>query len=99
MLDHRRQRHRQRRGELAHRERALGQARDQRPPRRVGQSGEGAVEAGGRIVNHVVKYSPGGGGVKPGAGLKPDVKAKDNPKTTRDEGLDRALHVLATEVR
>jgi len=41
----------------------------------------------------------GGGGVKPGAGLKPDVKAKDNPKTTRDEGLDRALHVLATEVR
>ena len=41
----------------------------------------------------------GGGGVKPGAGLKPDVKAKDNPKTTRDEGLDRALHVLAAEVR
>jgi carboxyl-terminal processing protease len=41
----------------------------------------------------------GGGGVKPGAGLKPDVKVKDNPKTTRDEGLDRALHVLAAEVR
>ena len=41
----------------------------------------------------------GGGGVKPGAGLQPDVRAKDNPKTPRDEGLDRALRVLAGEVR
>jgi carboxyl-terminal processing protease len=41
----------------------------------------------------------GGGGVKPGAGIKPDVPARDNPKTPRDEGLDRALHVLAGEVR
>jgi carboxyl-terminal processing protease len=41
----------------------------------------------------------GGGGVKPGAGIQPDVEAKDNPKTPRDEGLDRALHVLADEVR
>jgi carboxyl-terminal processing protease len=41
----------------------------------------------------------GGGGVKPGAGLQPDVPAKDNPKTPRDEGLDRALRVLAGEVR
>ena len=41
----------------------------------------------------------GGGGVTPGAGLQPDVRAKDNPKTPRDEGLDRALRVLAGEVR
>ena len=41
----------------------------------------------------------GGGGVKPGAGIQPDVEAKDNPKTPRDEALDRALHVLAGEVK
>jgi carboxyl-terminal processing protease len=41
----------------------------------------------------------GGSGVKTGAGLQPDVFAKDNPKTTPDEALDRALHVLAAEVR
>jgi carboxyl-terminal processing protease len=41
----------------------------------------------------------GGGGVKPGAGIQPDVHAKDDPKTTRDEGLARALHVLAAQTR
>jgi carboxyl-terminal processing protease len=41
----------------------------------------------------------GGSGVKTGAGLRPDVSAHDNPKTTRDEALARALHVLAAEVR
>jgi carboxyl-terminal processing protease len=41
----------------------------------------------------------GGGGVKPGAGIQPDVNARDKPKTPRDEGLDRALRVLAGEVR
>jgi carboxyl-terminal processing protease len=41
----------------------------------------------------------GGGGVKPGAGIQPDVEAADKPKTPRDEGLDRALNVLAGEVR
>jgi carboxyl-terminal processing protease len=41
----------------------------------------------------------GGGGVKPGAGIQPDVEAADKPKTPRDEGLDRALDVLAGEVR
>jgi len=41
----------------------------------------------------------GGGGVKPGAGIQPDVEASDNPRTPRDEGLDRALSVLAGEVR
>jgi carboxyl-terminal processing protease len=41
----------------------------------------------------------GGGGVKPGAGIQPDVNAKDDPKTPKDEGLDRALRVLAGETR
>ena len=40
----------------------------------------------------------GGGGVKPGAGLQPDVQARDKPKTPRDEALDRALRVLAGEM-
>lgn len=38
----------------------------------------------------------GGAGVKTGSGIKPDVKARDNPKTPKkDEALDRALKVLA----
>jgi carboxyl-terminal processing protease len=41
----------------------------------------------------------GGGGVKQGAGIQPDVKASDDRKTRRDEGLDRALQVLAGEAK
>jgi carboxyl-terminal processing protease len=38
----------------------------------------------------------GGGGVKRGSGITPDVSAKDDPKTKRDdEGLDTALQALA----
>jgi carboxyl-terminal processing protease len=37
----------------------------------------------------------GGPGTKPGRGLQPDVQAKDNPKTRRDEALAKALAVLA----
>jgi carboxyl-terminal processing protease len=33
----------------------------------------------------------GGGGVKQGAGVKPDVEAEDDPKTPRDEALQAAL--------
>ncbi|HET8756310.1 MAG TPA: S41 family peptidase [Solirubrobacteraceae bacterium] len=33
----------------------------------------------------------GGGGVERGAGVKPDVAAKDDPKTPRDEALQAAL--------
>jgi carboxyl-terminal processing protease len=33
----------------------------------------------------------GGGGVSRGSGVKPDVYAKDNPKTPRDEALQAAL--------
>jgi carboxyl-terminal processing protease len=38
----------------------------------------------------------GGGGVKRGSGITPDVSAKDDPKTKHDdEGLDAALKALA----
>ncbi len=36
----------------------------------------------------------GGKGVQTGKGIEPDVSAKDNPKTRRDEGLDRAVAVV-----
>ncbi len=40
----------------------------------------------------------GGQGVKTGTGIKPDVAAKDDPDTRkRDEGLDKAVSVIAAE--
>jgi carboxyl-terminal processing protease len=41
----------------------------------------------------------GGGGVKQGAGIPPDVYALDNPHTTRDEALAVAERTVATEIR
>jgi carboxyl-terminal processing protease len=40
----------------------------------------------------------GGGGVRKGAGLTPDVKAEDNPKTKPDEALDIALETVAKQL-
>lgn len=40
----------------------------------------------------------GGAGTKRGSGLKPDVRAEDDPDTDRDEALDKALDVLAAEL-
>jgi carboxyl-terminal processing protease len=40
----------------------------------------------------------GGPGTKPGRGLTPDVRATDDPKTRRDEALDKALGVLAAKL-
>jgi carboxyl-terminal processing protease len=37
----------------------------------------------------------GGGGVRKGAGITPDIKASDNPKTRPDEGLQAALKAVA----
>jgi carboxyl-terminal processing protease len=37
----------------------------------------------------------GGGGVKRGAGVTPDIRAKDNPKTPQDEALQAALREAA----
>jgi carboxyl-terminal processing protease len=37
----------------------------------------------------------GGGGVRQGAGITPDIKASDNPKTKPDEALQAALRAVA----
>jgi len=37
----------------------------------------------------------GGGGVRKGAGVKPDIRASDDPKTPEDEALDKALETVA----
>ena len=37
----------------------------------------------------------GGGGVKKGAGITPEIQASDNPKTEKDEALDKALQTVA----
>jgi carboxyl-terminal processing protease len=44
-------------------------------------------------------HNLGGGGVTEGAGIKPDVRALDNPHTRRDEALDTALTTLGASVR
>ena len=41
----------------------------------------------------------GGKGVHTGAGIRPDVTAKDNPDTKPDEGLDKAMAVLGAKVK
>jgi carboxyl-terminal processing protease len=41
----------------------------------------------------------GGGGTRRGAGIRPDVPARNNPATRPDEGLDVALRTLAAESR
>jgi carboxyl-terminal processing protease len=41
----------------------------------------------------------GGGGVKEGKGIRPDVAARDDPGTRPDEALDAALKTLAGERR
>lgn len=69
MFHHRRQRHGERLGELAHRDAfAFAELREQRAPRGVGKGREGAVEGGGRIVNHMVKCIRAQRGVKSVAG-------------------------------
>jgi carboxyl-terminal processing protease len=40
----------------------------------------------------------GGQGVRSGAGIKPDITAADRPRTRPDEGLEKALDVLAGKV-
>lgn len=41
----------------------------------------------------------GGRGVRTGAGIRPDVYAKDRPATRRDEALGKALDVVAAKAR
>ena len=39
----------------------------------------------------------GGGGVRRGAGITPDIRATDDPKTAKDEALDKALETVASK--
>src|SRR4051794_18666798 len=39
----------------------------------------------------------GGGGVRRGAGITPDITASDDPKTVKDEALDKALETVASQ--
>jgi carboxyl-terminal processing protease len=39
----------------------------------------------------------GGGGVRRGAGITPDIKVSDDPKTPKDEALDKALETVASQ--
>lgn len=41
----------------------------------------------------------GGGGVRKGSGVRPDLAARDDPATVRDEALDVALRALAASSR
>ncbi len=44
-------------------------------------------------------HNLGGGGVREGAGIAPDVPALDNPHTTQDEALGVAERAVAASVR
>ena len=55
VLHGRRQGHRQRAGQVAHRRRPAAQPLHHRPPCGVGEGVEQAIEAG-RLVNHILKY-------------------------------------------
>jgi carboxyl-terminal processing protease len=44
-------------------------------------------------------HNLGGKGVATGKGIMPDVRAQDDPKTAKDEGLDRAVAVVDTVCR
>jgi carboxyl-terminal processing protease len=35
--------------------------------------------------------------VRRGAGITPDIQASDDPKTSKDEALDKALETVASE--
>lgn len=44
-------------------------------------------------------YLPGGESIEPDKGITPEVRARDNPRTERDEALPVALDALRDEVR
>ena len=63
------------------------------------------LENGGALDITVGEYftpdgrNLGGGGVKQGAGIKPDIEAEDDPDAPDDEALDKALDTVASEAR
>ncbi len=95
----RRQRHRERPGQLAHRKALpLAQLRQQRASRRVGQGREGAIQRAFMTVNHRVNYLPATrrrqapeNPVLATPGSKPGEYGVDNPRA----GSPRSLCSLA----
>jgi carboxyl-terminal processing protease len=59
------------------------------------------MEDGGALDITVGEYftpsgrNLGGGGVRKGAGITPDIQASDNPKTVKDEALQKALQTVS----
>ncbi len=54
---------------------------------------------GGALKLTVGEYFTPAGVNLAGKGIHPDVYARDNPRTKRDEALQRAFEVLAHQVR
>jgi len=61
---------------------------------------EVGLSNGGALKLTVGEYfTPKGANLAESKGIHPDVKARDLPRTGRDEALERALRVLATEAQ
>jgi carboxyl-terminal processing protease len=56
------------------------------------------LSEGGALDLTVGEYFTADGVSLAGKGIKPEVRAVDDPETARDEGLQRALDVLANEL-
>ena len=56
------------------------------------------LSAGGALDLTVGEYFTADGVSLAGKGIEPEVRAEDDPETPRDEGLQRALAVLAQEL-
>jgi carboxyl-terminal processing protease len=56
------------------------------------------LESGGALDLTIGEYVTADGTSLAGEGIEPDVRAEDDPRTPRDEGLRRALQVLAREL-
>jgi carboxyl-terminal processing protease len=56
------------------------------------------LAAGGALDLTVGRYYTANGSSLLGKGIVPDVQARDDPKTKRDEALDKALSVLAEQI-
>jgi carboxyl-terminal processing protease len=63
----------------------------------VFQQEEGLANGGALKLTVGEYFTPDGVNLAAAHGVHPDVKAIDNPKTARDEALDRALEVLARQ--
>jgi carboxyl-terminal processing protease len=56
------------------------------------------LESGGALDLTVGRYFTPDGTSLAGEGIHPDIRAKDDPDTTPDEGLAKALAVLGKKI-